>query len=318
MIDPSSFESRRFRTAADHYLAGRPPYAPGLVRRVAECCGLREEHRVLDLGCGPGQLSLAFAFFAGSVVAVDPEPEMLRIAAAVIEGIAPNVELVLGSSDDLSPRLGSFRLAVMGRSFHWMDRTETLRRLDALLEPGGAIVLLNEQHPEVPDNAWLAGYDALLERYAGSDPVRAGARPRPGAGTSRSCSTRRSPDWRGSGSSSVARIAAGRLVDRALSQSSTSRARLGAEADRLAAEIAAYMAGVAPDGTVTEVVESTATVARRPTSAGWTAEAALIVEPRRREIAGSLWPRRSGSARLQPSERNDEVRSGEAGKGRSA
>ena len=24
MIDPSSFESRRFRTAADHYLAGRP------------------------------------------------------------------------------------------------------------------------------------------------------------------------------------------------------------------------------------------------------------------------------------------------------
>jgi SAM-dependent methyltransferase len=274
MIDSSSFESRRFRTAADHYLAGRPPYAPGLLRRVAECCGLREEHRVLDLGCGPGQLSLALAFFAGSVVAVDPEPEMLRVAAAVVEGIAPNVELVLGSSDDLSPRLGSFRMAVMGRSFHWMDRTETLRRLDALVEPGGAVVLLNEQHPEVPDNAWLAGYDALLERYAGSDPVRAGRKASPWGRHEGFLLDSPFSRLERIGIIERRRIAAGRLVDRALSQSSTSRARLGAEADRLAAEIAAYMAGVAPDGTVTEVVESTATVARRPTSGASAVESA--------------------------------------------
>jgi hypothetical protein len=54
MIDPTSFESHRFRTAARHYLAGRPAYAPTLMRRVAELCGLREDHRLLDLGCGPG------------------------------------------------------------------------------------------------------------------------------------------------------------------------------------------------------------------------------------------------------------------------
>jgi SAM-dependent methyltransferase len=264
MIDQGSFESRRFRTAAEHYLAGRPPYAPGLVRRVAERCGLREEHRLLDLGCGPGQLSLAFAFFAGSVVAVDPEPEMLRIAAMVIDGIAPNVELVHGSSADLSPQLGTFRVAVMGRSFHWMDRAETLSRLDALIEPGGAVALFDEEHPEVPDNAWLTGYRALLERYSGDDPVRA---------------ERRSAEWvrheaflldspfarlERIGVIERRRIPAGRLLERALSQSSTSRARLGAEADRLAAEVAAYMAGVAPDGIATEVVESTAIVARRP------------------------------------------------------
>ncbi len=279
MSDITPFESRRFRTAADHYLAGRPPYAPGLLRRVAECCGLREEHRVLDLGCGPGQLSLALAFFAGSVVAVDPEPEMLRIAAAVVEGIAPNVELVLGSSDDLSPRLGRFRMAVMGRSFHWMDRTETLRRLDALVEPGGAVALFDEEHPDVPDNAWLAEYRTLLERYASDDPERA---------------LRQSEDWvrheailldspfsrlERIGIIERRRIGAGRLVDRALSQSSTSRARLGAEADRLAAEIAAYMRRVAPDGLAIEVVESTAIVARRPTP-GTSAAATKVIAPR--------------------------------------
>jgi SAM-dependent methyltransferase len=264
MNEPIAFESRRFRTAAEHYLSGRPAYAPALVRRVAETCGLTDAHRLLDLGCGPGQLALAFAFFAGSVVAIDPEPEMLRIAASTIEGVASNVELVRGSSDEVSPRLGTFRMAVMGRSFHWMDRAETLRRLDALIEPDGAVVLFDADHPELPDNAWLVGYRELLERYSGDDPVQA---------------ARRSVDWdhhepillrspfarlERVGIIERRQVPAGRLVDRALSQSSTSRARLGARADQLADEIVGLMAGVAPDGFVTEIVESIALIARRP------------------------------------------------------
>src|SRR5262245_4898832 len=73
-------EPSRFRTAAQYYLRGRPPYAAGLIRRVVQLCGLDATHRVLDLGCGPGQLALAFAPFVGQVVGIDPEPEMLRIA----------------------------------------------------------------------------------------------------------------------------------------------------------------------------------------------------------------------------------------------
>jgi hypothetical protein len=199
---------------------------------------------------------------------MDPEPEMLRIAAETVAGIAPNVELVRGSSRDLSPELGTFRLSVMGRSFHWMDRAETLRRLDALIEPEGAVVLFHADHPEVPDNAWLAGYEALLERYSGDDPSRA---------------VHHSTDWvrheaflldspfarlQRLGIIERRRIPADRLVDRALSQSSTSRARLGARADQLTGEIAAFAAGAAPDGIATEVVESTALVARRPAESG--------------------------------------------------
>ena len=137
-----------------------------------------------------------------------------------------------------------------------------------MIEPGGAVALFDEEHPDVPDNAWLAEYRTLLERYASDDPERA---------------LRESEDWVGHealllgspfsrleriGVIERRRVRAERLVDRALSQSSTSRARLGAEADRLAAEIAAYMRRVAPDGLAIEFVESTAIVARRPMSAG--------------------------------------------------
>ncbi len=264
MIDPSAFGSRRFQSAARHYLAGRPAYSPALVRRVAELCGLRETHRLLDLGCGPGQLALAFAFFAGPVLAIDPEPEMLRIAAGTVEGIAPDVEVRSGSSADLSPQLGSFRMAVMGRSFHWMDRAETLGRLDALIEPDGAVVLFEADHPDVPENAWLPGFRELLGRYSGDDPALV---------------QRKSADWirheaillespfarlERAGVIERRRLSADRLVDRALSHSSTSRARLGSRADRMVAEIAAFAAGVATDGMLTEVVESTALIARRP------------------------------------------------------
>jgi trans-aconitate methyltransferase len=62
-IDPVPFEPRRFRTAAAHYLAGRVAYPPRLISRVAEICGLEASGRLLDLGCGPGQLAKAFAPF---------------------------------------------------------------------------------------------------------------------------------------------------------------------------------------------------------------------------------------------------------------
>jgi ubiquinone/menaquinone biosynthesis C-methylase UbiE len=170
--NPVDFDSRRFRTAAAHYLAGRPPYATTLIRRVAEVCGLGDAHRVLDLGCGPGQLSLSFAFFAGAVVAVDPEPEMLRIAAEMAAGLASNVEFLPASSSELGPHLGMFRMVTIGRAFHWMDRAETLRRLDAMVDAGGAVVLFDESHPDVPANDGLRGYWDLLERYSEDDLVR--------------------------------------------------------------------------------------------------------------------------------------------------
>src|SRR5271165_1053766 len=80
MAEAELFQPRRFRTAARHYLAGRSAYSPRLIGHVAQLTGLATEDRVLDLGCGPGMLAGAFAPLAGEVVAMDPEPEMLRIA----------------------------------------------------------------------------------------------------------------------------------------------------------------------------------------------------------------------------------------------
>jgi SAM-dependent methyltransferase len=266
-IVPAGCESsRRFQSAAAHYLAGRPDYAGLLIRRVASLAGLRRQHAVLDLGCGPGPLARAFAPLAREVVAMDPEPEMLRMAAEHCAGIG-NVRFVAGGSDDLAPSLGRFRLVVMGRSFHWMDRAVTLHRLDALVEPGGAVVLFHTGHARVPDNGWAERFSALRRRYRGSDPERPGPNGASGSDWVRHEAFLLASPFRCVESHSVfapGEVDAAKLVDRAFSMSGTAPARLGDRAADLERDITVLVRDMAPDGRLAEVIESSALVARRP------------------------------------------------------
>ena len=96
-----SLTQRRFRTAAKYYLSGRSEYASLLIRRVVELCALDPTQRILDLGCGPGQLAMAFAPFVREVTALDPEPEMLEIARRNAASGHLNIHFVQAGSGDL-------------------------------------------------------------------------------------------------------------------------------------------------------------------------------------------------------------------------
>src|SRR5258708_39854181 len=111
----------RFRSTVPHYVAGRPNYASSLIWIVKEHLHLSDRHRLLDLGCGPGWLAIAFAPFVGSVVAMDPEPRMLAAARDAAAEANMQMELIEGSSYDLGPHLGIFQAVTIGRAFHWMD-----------------------------------------------------------------------------------------------------------------------------------------------------------------------------------------------------
>jgi SAM-dependent methyltransferase len=132
------FDPERYRSAAAHYERGRVPYASALIRRVAEIAGLGSEHRVLDL--------------VREVVAIDPSPEMLA-EARLLSRQAANIRFVAGSSYDLDPAQCNFHLVVMGRSFHWMDRVDTLKRLDGMVQHAGAVALFYDSAPAIPANA---------------------------------------------------------------------------------------------------------------------------------------------------------------------
>ena len=255
---PTVDDSRPFRTAVTHYLRGRPPYAPTLIRRVSALVGLTRADAVLDLGCGPAQLARAFARFAGEVTAMDPEPEMLDAAEEASRGIG-NIRFVPGGSDHVSSLVGPFRLVTMGRSFHWMDRPATLHRLNGLIEPGGAIALFATHHPDVPENAWVERFAALRRHYRCDEPGRR-------RGLRHEAFLLASPFSCVESCSVLERrtFEATRLVDRAFSSSGTAPQRLGDRAASLQRDIVALAQEIAPNGWLEEVIESGALIGRRP------------------------------------------------------
>jgi SAM-dependent methyltransferase len=257
--EPPSSAFRRFRSTVPHYVAGRPNYASSLIRIVAEQIHLTDRDRLLDLGCGPGWLGVAFAPFVGTVVALDPEPAMLEAARAVAAEAGVHIELMEGSSYDLGPHFKTFNVVAIGRAFHWMDRADTLRRLDALVEPHGAIVLFTDARPDVPENDWYKRYTELVDSYANRKVGFPAAR------------LRHEAVLLDSSFNQLVRIGVierrvvpiERLVDRALSMSTSSPEQLGPASDRLAQELLAEMSQFATDGSVVEMIESQALIARR-------------------------------------------------------
>jgi trans-aconitate methyltransferase len=263
LSDPPPFEPHRFHEAAAYYRGGRAPYPPILIRRVAEIVGLRENHRVLDLGCGPGQLAIGFAFFAGEIIGLDPEPQMLAVATNAAQGLTPNVSFRQGSSFDLDPTLGQFRLVTMGRSFHWMDRGDTLRRLDSMIETGGAVALFANHHIDVPENEWHAEWRAITERYTQDDAAR--GRRRSASWIAHESVLLTSPFCRLERVSLIAQQVSttDSLIERARSMSSLSSKQIGERAEQLVQDLRTLLLRMAPGGALTEVLEWSALVARR-------------------------------------------------------
>lgn len=263
MSERKLFYPERFKTASRYYTMGRPSYPKLLSRRVAQLVVLDRGASVLDLGTGPGFLAIDFAPLAGPVTAVDPSPEMLSAAKENAARADVSIRFVHGSSYELGPHLGRFKLVTIGRAFHWMDRVETIKSLDALLERGGAVALFGETYPEVPANTWHKEFQALIDQYSTDDPARPQIRE----------SAKNEAVLLDSAFSHLERVSVleqretpvERFVDRALSFAATWHGRPGSREEDLAVDVRNAIAKYAgADGTVREVLEGHALIARRP------------------------------------------------------
>src|SRR5690242_5562668 len=166
--------SRPYQGAAEYYSRYRPPYPAALVTVLGDAFRLERKGRLFDLGCGPGSVAVPIAHLFERVVAMDPEPDMLAEGAAVAAraGIR-NIDWIRGSSEDLSPSLGTFRVVTMGDSFHRMDRARTLDALYDLVEPGGGVAIVGRAVPLPipPMTPWRAAVVRVVRQYVGDRPT---------------------------------------------------------------------------------------------------------------------------------------------------
>jgi ubiquinone/menaquinone biosynthesis C-methylase UbiE len=193
-----------------------------------------------------------------AVTAMDPEPAMLDEARrrAQAEGLA--VTFRHGGSQELDTSLGPFRLAAMGRAFHWMDRAAVLCRLDKIVAPEAGVALLHDAHPPVEENDWFKVLCEIQARYR---------RNRPGGGHKRYEPFLFASAFSQIDSLSVTirqELTTDEIIGRAFSMSASSPQELGAKRDEFAQLLAAALRELSADGKFIEVAQLVAVLARRP------------------------------------------------------
>lgn len=155
-----------FAGTAWHYARFRPDYPSGLVDDVVAEFDLDGTGRLLDLGCGTGQLTVPLARHVAEAIGMDPEDDMLAEAAERARAANVfNVSWVQGASTDLPGPYGRFRLVTMGRSFHWMDREAVVTALDRMVDVAGGIVIANDGCLIRPTTAWQRAIDDVQHRF---------------------------------------------------------------------------------------------------------------------------------------------------------
>jgi SAM-dependent methyltransferase len=130
-----------YEGSAPYYAQGRLPYPPEVAAVLRDELGLDGTGRAVDIGCGPGSLTLLLAPLVEEVVGVDPDPGIIAEAArqAAIREVR-NAQWVTMTAEALPGDLGVFRLATFAQSFHWMDRPAVATAVRSMLEPGGSWV----------------------------------------------------------------------------------------------------------------------------------------------------------------------------------
>lgn len=157
--------------------AGRPTRRT-LATATAEGLSLDGDGRLLDVGCGPGTVALLLAAHYAEVVGLDPDEDMLSEAERIaMERGVTNSRWVHLRAEALPADLGQFRTVTFAASFHWMDRLAVARAVRDMLEPGGAVVHVDNRyqdgteptgeapHPAVP----VARIAELRRAYLGPD-----------------------------------------------------------------------------------------------------------------------------------------------------
>ena len=270
------WDSSLYAGSAAYYTRGRIAYPPDLADALATELGLDGSGRLLDVGCGPGSLTLPLAGSFEQAVGLDADPNMIEEARrlATDAGIH-NVRWLHLRAEELPADLGTFRLVTFAQSFHWMDRPRVAAAVRGMVAAGGACAHVHATthqgvegavalpHPRPPHSA-IAD---LVREYLG--PVRRAGRGNLADGTA----SGETEIYRAAGFTGPRRIELpGRVVNRTaddvvagvFSLSSSTPNLFGDRRTAFEADLRELLADAGPSGTFSEQTREVAVDIWRP------------------------------------------------------
>lgn len=145
LAEPRASAARVFDRIAGLYDQARPGYPPEAVIDLVQICGVDSSSRVLEIGCGTGQLTRDLAASGARIVCVESGSSLADAARANLSRW-PNVEVITTKFEDFDSPASSFDLVVSATAFHWIDPEVSYAKAAMLLEERGKLALLTNAH----------------------------------------------------------------------------------------------------------------------------------------------------------------------------
>jgi SAM-dependent methyltransferase len=217
----STADRRRYGTVfdevADEYDRHRPTYPDTLIDQACKVAGIKPGTRVLEVGCGTGQLTRSLLAWGLRVTAVEPGRRLIARARDHLAD-SGDVQFVNARLEDASLPPAHFRAVFSASAIHWIDPDVSWRRVADALVDGGTLALVSYFGLQEPRSA--ADQQSIRAALARIAPELAAAWPtyRDLDGTLAGVTARRgnvSEVWGWLGSYEIARRYAARLFDEA-------------------------------------------------------------------------------------------------------
>jgi SAM-dependent methyltransferase len=157
--DPTLYEG-----SAQFYLRGRMPYPQALADALRDELELDGTGRLLDVGCGPGPLTVVLAPLFAEAIGIDADAAMVGEAW---KGAPANVTFRQLRAEELPADLGTFDVIAFAQSFHWMEQTHVAATVRAMLRRGGAFVTVGATTHEGDGNVPREAIKELIRSYLG-------------------------------------------------------------------------------------------------------------------------------------------------------
>jgi SAM-dependent methyltransferase len=164
-----------FNDVAAEYGRNRPVYPDTLIDHACDVAGIGRGDRVLEIGCGTGQLTRSLVARGLCVTALEPGDRLLAIAQASLSGAADLEFLKVGLEEAELPR-ARYRAVFSASAIHWADPDVSWRKVADALAPHGTLALI--QYFGLQDERNADDQEALLAAIRRHAPEIAATWPR--------------------------------------------------------------------------------------------------------------------------------------------
>ena len=153
-----------FDRVAELYDEVRPGYPEELVEDVLALSGIPPDGRILEVGCGPGTATVAFARRGYHMDCVELGP---RLAALAFENCRayPKVRVHNSSFEEWPLEAGAYDLVISAEAFHWIPPEVAYPRAARALNEAGSLALFWILYQD-PDTEIFRAIDQVYHQQA--------------------------------------------------------------------------------------------------------------------------------------------------------